>query len=100
MPDDTTQHTPADSQAEANDADTQAQASAEADDFQNVLEKEAASATAVAEEPLFEDDELRQFDEDDVTAGRSICKMLSLFFLYTVIVMAIAGYWTVKAILN
>lgn len=53
-----------------------------------------------AAEPLFEEDELTQFDADDVTAGRAICKMLSLFFLYTVIVMAIAGYWTVRAVMN
>lgn len=55
---------------------------------------EAVGATAPADEPLFEEDEIRQLDQDDVVAGRSLCKMLSLFFLYTVIVMAIAGAWT------
>lgn len=64
---------------------------------------ETATATAAAgeettpaqtEEPLFEPEELQQFDADDVQAGSAICKMLSLFFFYTVIVMAVAGYWT------
>lgn len=55
---------------------------------------QAVAATAPSDEPLFEEDELRQFDADDVEAGSAICKMLSLFFLYTVIVMAIAGAWT------
>jgi len=51
-------------------------------------------------EPLFEQDELQQFDADDVTAGKALCKMLSLFFFYTVIVMAIAGAWTMASIAN
>ena len=48
----------------------------------------------------FEHDELEGFDADDVTAGRALCKMLSLFFLYTVIGMAIAGYWTATSLLD
>jgi hypothetical protein len=56
-----------------------------------------AVGTAVPERPLFEDDELAQFDADDVTAGSAICKMLSLFFLYTVIAMALVGLWTASA---
>lgn len=58
-----------------------------------------ADATPSAELD-FEHDELANFDADDVTAGRALCKMLSLFFLYTVIVMAIAGYWTVTSVLD
>ena len=50
--------------------------------------------SATTEEPLFEDDELAQFDADDVTAGGVICKMLSLFFLYSVIATALVSYWT------
>ena len=46
--------------------------------------------------PLFEADELKQFDADDVEAGRNICKMLSLFFFYTVIVMGISTLVTLK----
>ena len=49
---------------------------------------------AAGEGPLFEDDELEQFDADDVQAGSALCKMLSLFFLYTVIAMAVVGLWT------
>lgn len=63
------------------------------------IEKEAEGA-AVPDEPLFEADELRQFDQDDVTAGKAICKMLSLFFFYTVIVMAIAGAWTAAVVFD
>ncbi|MEX2286134.1 MAG: hypothetical protein WD648_03530 [Planctomycetaceae bacterium] len=43
---------------------------------------------------LFDRHELAQFDADDVTAGRAIGKMLSLFFLYTVIAMGIVAWWT------
>jgi len=76
-------------------------------------EQAAESATATQEppadettpadvpnRPLFEEDELEQFDADDVTAGSAICKMLSLFFLYTVIVMAIVGFWTASVVLE
>ena len=42
----------------------------------------------------FEKEELAQFDADDVIAGKSIGIMLSLFFLYTMIVMSLVGYWT------
>jgi hypothetical protein len=59
-----------------------------------------AHGTAVPEGPLFEDDELKQFDEDDVNAGSALCKLLSLFFLYTVIAMAIVGLWTAAAALE
>lgn len=52
-------------------------------------------------EPLpFSKKELQQFDADDAQAGASIGKMLSLFFLYTVIVMSISGlttYWWTHA---
>ena len=59
--------------------------------------EETAAAVAEPSGPLFEDDELKQFDDDDVTAGRAICVMLSLFFLYTVIAMALVGLWTFGA---
>jgi hypothetical protein len=51
--------------------------------------------TEAPTEPLFEDAELRQFEADDVEAGRAICKMLSLLFIYTVIAMSIVSLWTV-----
>ncbi|REJ84064.1 MAG: hypothetical protein DWQ34_27855 [Planctomycetota bacterium] len=55
---------------------------------QNVSETETADA------PLFTQAELREFDADDVEAGKNICKMLSLFFFYTVIVMGISVWVT------
>lgn len=71
------------------------------DDFQQDLfmtgHENTTAPTVESNEPLFEDAELVQFDADDTTAGRALCKMLSLFFLYTVIVMAIAGFWTYSA---
>lgn len=45
----------------------------------------------------FSSQDLKGFDADDVEAGRNICKMLSLFFFYTVIVMGLSTlttlYW-------
>lgn len=38
--------------------------------------------------------DLKQFDADDAEAGRAIGKMLSLFFLYTVLAMTGAAYAT------
>lgn len=53
----------------------------------------AASETA-ADEPLFTPAELREFDADDVEAGKNLCKMLSLFFVYTVIAMGAMTFIT------
>ena len=55
---------------------------------------------SAAEEPLFDRDELKQFGADDVEAGQAICKMLSLFFIYTVIVMGAATYVTFSGIMG
>lgn len=44
----------------------------------------------------FTSSQIKQFDADDAQAGAAIGKMLSIFFFYTVIVMAIsslATYW-------
>jgi hypothetical protein len=51
---------------------------------------EHAEQTPAPSAPLFQEAELKEFDRDDVEAGRNICKMLSLFFFYTVIVMGIS----------
>jgi hypothetical protein len=51
-----------------------------------------AAETATAE--LFDKVELRQFEADDVEAGRAIGKMLSILFIYTVIAMSIVSLWT------
>jgi hypothetical protein len=56
------------------------------------------TATAVApveeSEPLFTDEEIKQFDADDTQVGGAIGKMLSVFFLYTVVAMSIVAWWT------
>jgi hypothetical protein len=60
------------------------------------IESHEDAPTTEAE--LFSREELRSFDADDVEAGGNICKMLSLFFFYTVIVMGISTlvtYWWV-----
>lgn len=54
------------------------------------------SRATAAPEQLFTREELRQFDADDVDAGKNICKMLSLFFFYTVIVMGLSTYVTYR----
>ena len=59
--------------------------------------QEQATATEHPENP-FEQEELAQFDADDVNAGKAIGVMLSLFFLYTMIAMSIVGYWTFSTI--
>jgi hypothetical protein len=47
-----------------------------------------------SDEPLFQRAELTQFADDDREAGMAIGKMLSVLFIYTVIVMAISAYAT------
>lgn len=49
--------------------------------------------------PLFSAVEVEQFSADDVTAGSAIGKMLSALFLYTIVAMAIAGWWTHSSII-
>lgn len=51
-----------------------------------------------ADEPLFNNEELKQFDADDSQAGGAIGKMLTVLFLYTIAVMSIAAIWTYNAI--
>lgn len=48
----------------------------------------------VPTEELFDKAELAQFVADDQAAGRSICKMLSALFVYTLIAMSTAATWT------
>lgn len=50
------------------------------------------------EAPLFSAVEVEQFSADDVTAGGAIGKMLSALFLYTILAMGIAGWWTYSSI--
>jgi hypothetical protein len=52
------------------------------------------AAPAETPEPLFSDADLREFESEDVAAGRIICKMLSILFIYTLIGMSIVSIWT------
>ncbi|MEO1997791.1 MAG: hypothetical protein ABGZ17_21225 [Planctomycetaceae bacterium] len=50
--------------------------------------------SATSPEPLFSDAELEQLDADDANAGRVLGKLLSVFFLYTILAMSAAACWT------
>ena len=60
------------------------------------MSETATEAVPAAEssEPLFSNADLREFESDDVAAGRIICKMLSILFIYTLIAMSIVSVWT------
>ncbi len=58
-------------------------------------EHAVAEHSTPVDEPLFSRDEMRQFEADDAEAGSVIGRMLSLFFLYTVIVMTISTLATI-----
>ena len=49
---------------------------------------------------LFDKAELAEFVAADQSAGRTICKMLSALFIYTLIAMSIASGWTYYAIMS
>ena len=42
----------------------------------------------------FSNEELGQFKADDIQAGRTIGKLLSTLFIYTVIIMSVVIWWT------
>lgn len=56
------------------------------------------TTAAGADAQLFSAVEVEQFSADDVTAGSAIGKMLSALFLYTVVAMSIASWWTWSSI--
>ena len=58
----------------------------------------ATTAAPEDQTELFSAVEIEQFGADDVTAGGAIGKMLSALFLYTVLAMGIAGWWTYSSI--
>ncbi len=58
----------------------------------------ATTAAPEDQTELFSAVEIEQFGADDVTAGGAIGKMLSALFLYTVVAMGIAGWWTYSSI--
>jgi hypothetical protein len=57
-------------------------------------ESRDANAAPDESEETFNKADLHFFDAEDGQAGSVIGKMLALFFLYTVIVMALVAYWT------
>ena len=46
----------------------------------------------------FDAEELAALDQEDVQAGRVMARLLCFFFLYTIVVTAIAAWWTWDAI--
>ena len=45
-------------------------------------------------EESFTNEELVQFEHDDVSAGRTLTKILSTLFVYTAIIMSFIIWWT------
>lgn len=45
----------------------------------------------------FDNAEIREFDAADHAAGRTIGKMLSILFIYTIIAMSLVSWWTYNA---
>lgn len=52
------------------------------------------------QESLFTEEELQQFEVDDRSAGTAIARILSTLFIYTLIVMSIALWWTLSTVFN
>lgn len=65
---------------------------------ENAPENVAESAAASTPEPLFSNVEVREFENEDIDAGRAIGKMLCFLFIYTVIAMSVVSLWTVSSI--
>lgn len=49
-------------------------------------------------ESRFSREELRQFEADDVEAGRRIGKILTSLFVYTLIAMSVVIWWSLQVI--
>ena len=80
-------------------AGTAQEATGQEHESAHIADESHATAATVPENP-FDRDEIKQFEADDVQAGKSIGQMLSLMFIYTVIVMALVGYLTWSKILH
>ncbi len=50
------------------------------------------------EQPLFSREDLSQFEADDIQIMSRSGKMLSAFFVYTVIAMSVAIWWTFQTV--
>lgn len=49
---------------------------------------------AASSDELFTSAQLREFDAEDTAAGRNIAKILTAFFVYTVLAMGVAIGWS------
>jgi len=47
---------------------------------------------------LFSNAEIREFEADDVEAGRRIAKILTAFFIYTLLAMCVSIAWSFAVI--
>ena len=52
----------------------------------------------IVPEMRFEPTEVEQFDTDDQQAGKAIGIMLSVFFVYTILAMSLAAWWTYSSL--
>ncbi|TWT56823.1 hypothetical protein KOR42_01780 [Thalassoglobus neptunius] len=60
---------------------------------EQVTSEQVTHSSEEVESP-FGAEEIRQFDADDAEAGRAIGKLLTLFFLYTIVVMIVSAVTT------
>ena len=68
------------------------------DASQTIRRSPASEFSQDDEQALFSRDELRQFAADDADAGRSIGKILSALFIYTLIAMSVVIWWTFRTV--
>ena len=59
----------------------------------------AADAHAIPDEP-FDKTDIKEFRADDKEAGTNICKMLVLFFVYSLLAMAFVTWWAFSAMID
>ena len=65
------------------------------DDSAPVAAVPEAADPPSGDEP-FTPEQRAQFQADDAQAGRLIGRMLCAFFLYTLVVMALTTWWTIR----
>ncbi len=58
----------------------------------------AVEFSTVDESPLFDRQELNQFRLEDAQAGRTIGKILTTLFIYTLTAMSIVIWWSLRTI--
>lgn len=60
------------------------------------MSEQVANETPAGSPPaeIFDREDVAEFDADDAKAGRVIGKLLTLFFVYTIVATGIVGLWT------